>query len=573
MELTPRVVRCCSLLVLSLLLATPLAAQFTGTWSGIYQDQWNCGTNGGTFTSTGPLLLVLTQSGNQVTGTATIDFSADDCKMLTSPKRVTGPVEGTVSGKTFNGSILGHGASSAAILTLSADDGTLGVQYKISQSPPTVYFLTANLIRGPSAPTAAVTGSWSGTASYTTRCQNGVVRSGSDYAFALALMEQNGAVTGVATIEVDLLNVACALEKRQTFRLPLTGTVAGNTLTATVLIPLSNGDDLVAMSATVSGPTMSLAFTGQEGTGSVTLTQTSTTTPDSRFGGVWNGNYVINQGSEQGCPVMPIFSGPISATFFHAGTEISGFMTLFDTKHFDGALSCRLHEHYDFTVFLSGSVSGNTATGPGAVVWANEGVGEDSKPLPVTLTLSGNTITASVGDEGFATFTLSRSSTALPPIITSFEVGQPLITTGQSSTLRWDTFNATSVTIDNGLGPQGTSGSVTIAPLVTTTYTLTATASGGTVTAKTTVTVLGGVSRRRAVRHNSLREPTEKSRVSLASTEPVSARRWYGRAGLSFPRSGWQIGPASAVQTNFPHQAVYRALLLRIVADVLLVIN
>ncbi|MEK6263141.1 MAG: hypothetical protein AABP62_31575, partial [Planctomycetota bacterium] len=354
----------------------------------------------------------------------------------------------------------------------------------------------------PSATTAAVTGSWSGTANSTTRCRNGVVRSDSG-PFALALMEQNGSVTGVATIEVVFLNDACLLESRQTFRLPLTGTVSGNTLTATVLVPFAEDDPKIAISATVSGPTMSLAFTAQETTGSVTLTQTSTTTPDSRFAGAWNGNYVINQGSEQGCPVMPMFSGPISATFFHVGTEISGFMTLFDTKHFDGALSCRLHEHYDFTVFLSGSVSGNTATGPGVVVWRSEGGGEDSKTFPVTLTLSGNTITASVGDEGFATFTLSRSSTAPPPIIMRFEAPTPSITAGQSSTLRWDTFNATSVTIDNSLGPQATSGFLTITPMVTTTYTLTATVSGGTVTAKTTVTVLGGVSRRRAVRRNS----------------------------------------------------------------------
>src|SRR5437764_11776939 len=142
------------------------------------------------------MLLVLTQSGNQVTGTATIDFYADNCKMLASPKRVTGPVDGTVSGKTFNGSILGHGAVSAAILTLSADDGTLAVQYKISQSAPTVYFLTANLIRGPLATTAAVTGSWSGTANVTSRCPNGGVWSGSA-PFALARTEQNGRGSGV----------------------------------------------------------------------------------------------------------------------------------------------------------------------------------------------------------------------------------------------------------------------------------------------------------------------------------------------------------------------------------------
>lgn len=501
MELTSRAVRCCSFLVLSLLLVTPLAAQFTGTWSGTYQDQWNCGGTacGCNFISTGPVLLVLTQSGNQVTGTATFEFSADACQVLPSPQTLTGPVEGTVSGKTFNGTMLGHGPERAAILTLSDDDATLAVQFKISQSDPPEYFLSANLIRGPLT-TPAVTGSWSGIANSTTRCANGVIRSGSA-PFALALTEQNGGVTGVATIEVEYLDAGCLLKSRETVRLPLTGTVSGDTLTATVLTPFEV-DSKMAISATVSGPAMSLAFIADETTGSVALTRTSTTTPDSRFAGAWNGNYVINQGPEQGCPGLPTFSGPASATFFHAGSEISGLMTLFDTKHYDqdGVLhDCRLHEHYDYTVFLSGSVSGNIANGPGVVVWANEGAGEDSHPIPLTLTLNGNTLTASVG-EGFATFSFVRNSTALPPIIMRFEAPVPSITRGQSSTLRWNTFNATSVTIDNGVGPQATSGSVAITPMVTTTYTLTATVSGGTVTAETTVTVRGD-SRRRAVRH------------------------------------------------------------------------
>jgi hypothetical protein len=312
-------------------------------------------------------------------------------------------------------------------------------------------------------------------------------------------MEQNGSVGGVATIENEFLDEHCGLQSRQIFRLPLTGTVLGNTLTATVLDPfaeVAEVDPKMAIVATMSGPTMSLAFTtGSEllgVTGSAALTQTSTTTPDSRFAGAWNGTHVTNQGAEQGCPGLPTYSGPISATFFHAGTEIFGFMTVRDTKHYDQG--CILVEHYDFTLFLSGSVSGNTVTG--SAVYGD-------RPSPITLTLSGNTITSSrssVESLSSEISTLSRSSTALPPIITRFEAGQPSITAGQSSTLRWDTFNATSVTIDNGLGAQGVGGSVTITPMVTTTYTLTATVNGGTVTAKTTVTVLG-VGRRRAAPH------------------------------------------------------------------------
>ncbi len=62
---------------------------------------------------------------------------------------------------------------------------------------------------------------------------------------------------------------------------------------------------------------------------------------------------------------------------------------------------------------------------------------------------------------------------------------------GGSSTLTWTTSNATSVSIDNGIGGVATGGSYVVAPSQSTTYTLTATGPGGTVhcTAPITVTI------------------------------------------------------------------------------------
>jgi hypothetical protein len=79
------------------------------------------------------------------------------------------------------------------------------------------------------------------------------------------------------------------------------------------------------------------------------------------------------------------------------------------------------------------------------------------------------------------------SAQPLPSI--SFAATPDDIATGQNSTLVWDTTNATSVTIDNGVGSQPLSGSVDVAPTLTTTYTLTATGPGGTSTSQATVTV------------------------------------------------------------------------------------
>ena len=64
------------------------------------------------------------------------------------------------------------------------------------------------------------------------------------------------------------------------------------------------------------------------------------------------------------------------------------------------------------------------------------------------------------------------------------------INTGDSATLTWETADADSVVIDNGIGSVATSGSRVVAPSETTTYTLTATGPGGKTTATSTVTVL-----------------------------------------------------------------------------------
>lgn len=76
------------------------------------------------------------------------------------------------------------------------------------------------------------------------------------------------------------------------------------------------------------------------------------------------------------------------------------------------------------------------------------------------------------------------------PTISSFTASPALITAGASTTLSWNTQGATSVTIAPGnfASTSGT-GSVALSPTATTTYTLTATNSIGSVTALVSVTV------------------------------------------------------------------------------------
>jgi len=81
------------------------------------------------------------------------------------------------------------------------------------------------------------------------------------------------------------------------------------------------------------------------------------------------------------------------------------------------------------------------------------------------------------------------------PVINSFNANASSIDVGQTVTLTWTTSNASSVTISPGIGTVGTSGSTTVTPGATTTYTLSATgSSGSTVTSSATINVIPRVS-------------------------------------------------------------------------------
>ena len=91
--------------------------------------------------------------------------------------------------------------------------------------------------------------------------------------------------------------------------------------------------------------------------------------------------------------------------------------------------------------------------------------------------------------------TTDRESTdttpSTSPVINSFITSRSRIDPGQTATLTWRTTNATSVTISGISGGLSYDGSTTVSPSRTTTYTLTATRSGRSVTRRVTVTVSG----------------------------------------------------------------------------------
>ena len=99
------------------------------------------------------------------------------------------------------------------------------------------------------------------------------------------------------------------------------------------------------------------------------------------------------------------------------------------------------------------------------------------------------TVKDNYGGQGSAYVYVSTRTAAPGPVVALFTANPPSITTGQSSTLSWSVTNATTVTISGVNGNLPLSGSTSVSPTQTTTYTLTATGPTGSTTAQQTVTV------------------------------------------------------------------------------------
>ena len=85
------------------------------------------------------------------------------------------------------------------------------------------------------------------------------------------------------------------------------------------------------------------------------------------------------------------------------------------------------------------------------------------------------------------TTTATAAITVLQPPAASIDAEPGVVHAGESSTLAWTSANADSLSIDQGIGPVDPVGSITVSPLQTTTYTLTAVNSDGTTTASATI--------------------------------------------------------------------------------------
>jgi len=132
----------------------------------------------------------------------------------------------------------------------------------------------------------------------------------------------------------------------------------------------------------------------------------------------------------------------------------------------------------------TGATSATIDNGVGAVATSGSRAVSPAQSTTYTLTVT--------GAGGAATRAVTVTVNPAAPTISSFTASPTTITKGQSTTLSWASTGGTSATIDNGVGAVATSGTRTVSPAQTTTYTLVVTGIGGSTNRNVTVTVSSG---------------------------------------------------------------------------------
>jgi len=133
------------------------------------------------------------------------------------------------------------------------------------------------------------------------------------------------------------------------------------------------------------------------------------------------------------------------------------------------------------SAILSWDVSNATSItiNPGVGTFASSGTTMVSPAASTTYTLTATNAAGTTTAMTQVTVSGTPSPFTGLPVVNYFTANPPIISAGSSTTLSWDVSNATSVTIDNGVGNVGSTGTVSVSPAMSINYTLTASNASG----------------------------------------------------------------------------------------------
>ena len=438
--------RACLFLILALGAGT-LSAQMTGSWSGTYAlIKEGCP---GTFN--GPVSVFATQTGNAFTAVIDIEmkFFEDQCAVAT--EEVLFPASGSVSGNAFSGLIFAPLSDRQSI----PFSGTVaGTTWNAVASPPG-QTITLSLTRWDSAPpgTEPLSGTWTGTYTAVHGTEDDPCANLPQFSFSgplkATLFQAYERIAGIVEMrerkDTDPGQSGnCSIIDEPDQRLGFMGFLGASVIEGAVFTE----EEMLAMTAAVTTTTIS---------GSAIAEDSATFT------------FSLTKSSANPDPFVLEFAANPSVIRAGQATTLQ------------------------WTVFNAATVS------------LDHGIG--TKPVADSVSVHPTTTTTysltGVGANG-ATTTAQTTVHVAPdaaPYIVSFTATPGMIAIGDCSTLAWTTANASTVSIDNGIGSQPVTGSRVVCPTATTSYTLTATGEGGGATRSSTVVVTHGHLRRRAVHH------------------------------------------------------------------------
>lgn len=469
------------------------AADLSGAWGGQWAFTEHC-DNGQVRNDSGTLTASLSQSGTSVTGQISLNSvpNINSTCQVTGQSNVIGGLSGTVSGASMSGSFTVPG-DPVALFSASVGADVITITFLPQQGGTSG---TITLTRGTTGTSSDITGSWSGTFNANDTCGGGNMPERPiqwSSPATLVLVQQQSSVTGAIIVyAVPDYGDQCQVVSTFPIVLPVSGQFSGSTFSGTLTTP----DGSAAFTAAVSGSSMNINVSAQGFSATASLTRGSSQAPDTRLTGSYSGSYTSRFIPCPGSPgqLPPItLNGSISGALSQIGQAFTGAFTITGLKRdqFDSRTGkCTITDDPTGTHAMSGQISGNSLSG---VFFPDH---PDGELHPFSATVSGNTITGFSPGEfpgESLTFTITRSGApSAPPQVLSFIATPRSIRAGQSTTLSWSTDAATSVTIDNGVGNQASSGSLTVTPSANTTYTLTATQGTQSVTASVSVEVLVG---------------------------------------------------------------------------------
>jgi len=144
---------------------------------------------------------------------------------------------------------------------------------------------------------------------------------------------------------------------------------------------------------------------------------------------------------------------------------------------------------------LSWTVSGATSVsidqGIGGVALTGSRAVSPAATIVYTLTASSSSGSVTATTQVIVAGAVPPPTPSGFPTINSFMASPSIITLGDSTSLSWNVSNATSVSINHGVGSVSLVGNIIVSPPTTTTYTLTAGNANGSVTAAAVVQVSG----------------------------------------------------------------------------------